>query len=102
MSAASAVLSRAAGCPFRTCQAPGRLGMNARMPRPTGGAPPSPGSVAVAAGPDEGIADTAFGRDQRGEDRRREARIVELDREVFAACTRSLPPRCAQLDRTGE
>ena len=40
--AASAVLSRVTGSPFRACQAKGRLSMNARAPRPMGGAPPSP------------------------------------------------------------
>ena len=42
-------------------------------------------SVGVAAGPDQAVAVLAFGVDQRGEDRRREARVVELDREVVAA-----------------
>jgi hypothetical protein len=67
-----------------------------------GGALPSPPSVAAAAGPDEGITVPAFGRDQRGEDRRREARVVELDREVFAACPRGLLPGRAKLGRAGE
>ena len=43
------------------------------------------GSVVVAAGPDEDIAVTAFDRDQRGEDWGEEARVVELDRKIFAA-----------------
>ena len=38
------------------------------------------GSVAVAAGPDEREARFALDLDQRGVDRRREARVVELDR----------------------
>src|ERR1700694_1548036 len=67
-----------------------------------GGALLSFGSVAVAARPDEGIAVTAFRRDQRGEDRRREARIVELDREVVAARARGLLPGRAELGRAGE
>jgi hypothetical protein len=45
----------------------------------------SAGSVGVAAGPDERVAVTALDRDQRGVDRRWEARIVEFDREVLAA-----------------
>src|ERR1700730_14608681 len=55
------------------------------------------GSVCAAAGPDESVAVTAFNRDQRGEDRRREARVVKLDREVFAACARGLLPCRAEL-----
>jgi len=42
------------------------------------------GSVAVAAGPDQREAVVAVTPHQRGVDRRREARIVELDREIFA------------------
>jgi hypothetical protein len=62
-----------------------------------GGAPESSGSVGAAAGPDESVSVTAFDRDQRGEDRRREARVVQLDRKVFAARTRGLSPRGAEL-----
>src|SRR5579859_914199 len=60
------------------------------------------GSVAGAARPDEGVPVPTFDRDQGGEDRRREARVVELDRKVFAACARSLPPSRSELGRTGE
>ena len=42
------------------------------------------GSVAVAAGPDQRKAIVALTFHQRGVDRGREARIVELDREIFA------------------
>jgi hypothetical protein len=61
------------------------------------GASESSGSVRAAAGPDESVSVTAFGRDQRGEDRRREARVVKLDREIFAARARSLLPRGSEL-----
>jgi hypothetical protein len=54
-------------------------------------------SVALAAigtGPDEAAGLGAFGADEVGEDRRVEARVVELDREVVAALGRALrPPR---------
>ena len=59
-------------------------------------------SIAVAAGPDEGVGVPAFGRDQRGEDRRREARIVKLNREIFAASGRGLLPGRAKFGRAGE
>src|ERR1700730_6515129 len=55
------------------------------------------GSVCAAAGPDESVSVTAFDRDQRGEDRRREARIVELDREIFPARARRLLPCGAEF-----
>ena len=42
------------------------------------------GSVAVAAGPDQREAVVALTLHQRGVDRGGEARIVELDREIFA------------------
>ena len=47
-----------------------------------------PVSVAVAAGPDEVVAAAVLGFDQAGVDRRREARIVQLDGEVFGRCQR--------------
>jgi hypothetical protein len=47
------------------------------------------GSVTAAAGPDERIAIAALDRDQRGEDRCWEARVIEIDREIFAARARS-------------
>ena len=59
-------------------------------------------SVAIAAGPDEGVGIPAFSRDQRGEDRRREARMVKLNREIFAACARGLLPGRAKFGRAGE
>ena len=59
-------------------------------------------SIAVAAGPDEGVGVPAFGRDQRGEDRRREAWIVKLNREIFAASGRGLLPGRAKFGRAGE
>src|SRR6202521_4790808 len=55
------------------------------------------GSVGAAAGPDESVSVTAFDRDERGEDRRREARVVKLDREVFAARARRLLPCGAEF-----
>src|ERR1700674_1579415 len=55
------------------------------------------GSVGAAAGPDESVSVTAFDRDQRGEDRRREARVVKLDREIFAARARCLLPCGAEF-----
>ena len=53
--------------------------------------------VGVAAGPDEGVSVTAFDRDQRREDRRREAGVVKLDREIFAARARRLLPCGAEF-----
>ena len=56
------------------------------------------GSVAVAAGPDQDEAVVALALHQRGVDRGRKARIVELDREIFAiAVPRGLLPGSAEL-----
>ena len=78
-----------------------KSGKGRRAPR-LGGAPSHPGSVAAAARPDENVSVPAFDSDQRGEDRRRKARIVELDREVFAACPRGLLPGRPELGRACE
>jgi hypothetical protein len=48
--------------------------------------------------PDEGIAIAALDRDQRGEDRCWEARVIEIDREIFAARARGLLPGSAEFD----
>lgn len=42
-------------------------------------------SVAVRTRPDERVAFLAFDLDQRGVDRSREARVIQLDRDVVAA-----------------
>jgi len=56
-------------------------------------------SVAAWARPDERVAFLAFDLDQRRVDRRREARVVELDREVVAVLLLGLLlPRGAELD----
>ena len=61
------------------------------------------GSVAVAARPDQDEAVVAIPLHQRGVDRGREARIVELDREIFAiAVPRGLLPGGAELGGAGE
>src|SRR5689334_18008661 len=61
------------------------------------------GSVAVAAGPDESEdLLIALGLDQAGVDRCREARVVELDREVLPAGIGGLLPGCADLGGAGE
>ena len=58
-----------------------------------------PASVAVAAGPDEVVAFAVLGLDQAGVDRRREARIVQLDGEGFALrLAGGLLPGRAELD----
>jgi hypothetical protein len=57
-------------------------------------------SVALAAigtGPDEAAGLGAFIMDEVGVDRRVEARVVELDREVVAAFGRALRPTCTYL-----
>ena len=57
------------------------------------------GSGVAAAGPDQVEAVVALALHQRGIDRRREARIVELDREIFAiAVPRGLLPGGAAFD----
>ncbi len=59
------------------------------------------GSVAVAAGPDQRVAVVAFALHQRGVDRGREARIIQLDREVFAiGLPRGFLPGCTELGST--
>src|SRR6516162_11214191 len=78
-----------------------KSGKGRRAPR-LGGATSHPGSVAAAARPEENVSVPAFDSDQRGEDRRRKARIVELDREVFAACPRGLLPGRPELGRADE
>ena len=61
------------------------------------------GSVGVAARPDQHEAVVALTPHQRGVDRRREGRIVELDREIFAvAILRGLLPGGAELSGAGE
>src|SRR6516164_4581009 len=58
-------------------------------------------SVGVAAGPDEYELVLAFDCDQRGEDRYREARVVELDGDVIAARVRGLLPGGAEFGSAG-
>ena len=62
--------------------------MSIEKPRLASGAPEGLASVAVSAGPDEVVAAAVLGFDQAGVDRRREARIVQLDGEVFGRCQR--------------
>ena len=59
--------------------------------------------VAVATGPDEVVAAAVLGFDQAGVDRGREARIVQLDAEIFALRLAGdfLPGR-AELGGSGE
>src|SRR5260370_18277841 len=60
-------------------------------------------SVAAGTGPDELETFLAFHLDQGGVDRSREARIVQLDREVVALGVPSgLLPSRSQFDITGE
>src|SRR6266404_1164090 len=60
-------------------------------------------SVAAGTGPDELEAFLAFHLDQGGVDRSREARVVQLDREIVAlGVPGSLLPGRAQLDIAGE
>ncbi len=76
--------------------------MSMKKPRRSG-ASWVPISIAVAAGPDEGVGLSVLGLDQAGVDRCREARIVQLDGEVFALrLAGSLPPGRAELGRAGE
>src|SRR4051812_37981948 len=59
--------------------------------------------VGVAARPDEGECTLLLALDQRGVDGRREARIIELDREVIAAgLSGGLLPSGAEFGRAGE
>ena len=59
--------------------------------------------VPAGAGPDELEAFLAFDLDQGGVDRSREARVVELDREVIAlSVPGGLLPGGAQFNVTGE
>lgn len=71
-----------------------------RKPRLLGGGADDPErSVTAAARPDQAEILLALDLDQRGVDRSREARIVELDREIFAiAAARGLLPGGAELD----
>ena len=55
-------------------------------------------SIPVRAGPDELEPFLALDLSERCVDRGREARIVELDREVVAALTGGLLPGGAELD----
>jgi hypothetical protein len=50
------------------------------------------------AGPGEGIAVAASNRDRRGEGRWWETRVIEIDRELFAARARGLLPGSAEFD----
>ena len=73
--------------------------MSAEKPRLLAGLLDELGSVATAAGPDEIVA-AVFDFDQAGVDRCREARIVQLDGEVFAASLAGgLLPGRTELDR---
>jgi hypothetical protein len=61
------------------------------------------GSVSAAAGPDEVVGFAAFVLDEAGVDRGREARIIQLDREIFAAgFAGGLLPGRAELGGAGE
>jgi hypothetical protein len=61
------------------------------------------GSVPAGAGPDELKTFLAFHLDQGGEDRSREARVVQLDREIVTlGVPGGLLPGRTQLDITGE
>ena len=51
----------------------------------------------AAAGPDEGVAITAFIVEQVGVDRRAEARVIQLDREIVASLGGAFRPPCPQL-----
>ncbi len=77
---------------------PGRCAFCAGKPRPGFGRGfVVSGSVAVglaAARPDEGEALAVFVVEEVGVDRRVEARVVQLDREVVAALARALRPGC--------
>jgi hypothetical protein len=60
-------------------------------------------SVPIGTGPDELETFLAFHLDQGGVDRSREARVVQLDREIVAlGILGSLLPGRAQLDIAGE
>src|SRR3546814_481843 len=75
-----------------------------KTPRPRGGASSGrAGSVAVAARPDQREGVAAFGLDQAGIDRCRQARVVELDGAVFpAGLPGGPPPGGAELGDAGE
>jgi hypothetical protein len=55
------------------------------------------GSISVAAGPDEAEAASVLTLDKGGVDRSREARVVQLDREVVAALAGGLLPGRAEF-----
>ena len=72
--------------------------MNITKPRSRAGLLGWSASIAVAAGPDEVVALAALGLDQAGIDRRGEARIVQLDGEIFALrLAGGLLPGCAKI-----
>jgi hypothetical protein len=73
-----------------------RLRQSAICGRPARWRGAAHGSVAVAARPDENEA-VVLGFDQRSEDRSQEARVIELDREVFAAGARHPLPSGAKF-----
>src|SRR6266699_5121028 len=77
--------------------------MNMAKPRSQAGLRAWSGSFAGAAGPDEVVALAVFGLDQAGIDRRVEARIVQLDREIFALrLAGGLLPGCTKIRSTRE
>ena len=72
--------------------------MNMTKPRSRAGLLGWPGSIAVAARPDEVVAFAVLGLDQAGIDRRGEARIVQLDGEIFALrLAGGLLPGCTKI-----
>src|SRR3954468_19800797 len=74
-----------------------------QMAPPFGGAIAVGPSIPIRAGPDELEAVLALHLDQGGIDRSREARIVQLDREVIAlGVLGGLLPSRSQLDIAGE
>jgi len=69
-----------------------------KAPRLAGGAQFEARLLGLAAGPDEGELAVGLGFDEGSVDGSRKARIVELDREVLAACAGGLFPSRAELD----
>ena len=55
-----------------------------------------PAGLAIA-GPDEGVAIAAFIVEQVGVDRRAEARVIQLDRDIVASLGGAFRPPCPQL-----